>query len=120
VARQSQVLLRSRALSSPSLPLQEQQAIPRVLDVRPWRMRTLPMATIQVGLLMDIYGPYVVTAYKVDRQIKDAGLHHFGPFESEDEAQTFADTVASHPEWELSEVPVLNKPEVFGTGEERL
>jgi hypothetical protein len=78
------------------------------------------MATTQVGILMDMYGPYVVTAYKVNRQIKDAGLHVFGPFDSEESAQTFSDSVASDPDWELSEVPILNKPETFGTGEERL
>jgi len=83
-------------------------------------VRTLPVAFHEMDLLMDIFGPYVVTAYKVDRQLKNAGLHIFGPFESEDEAQIFADSVASDPDWELSEVPVLNKPEVFGTGEERL
>jgi hypothetical protein len=78
------------------------------------------MAFHEMDLLMDIFGQYVVTAYKVDRQIKDAGLHVFGPFNGPDSAQTFADTVASDPEWELSEVPVLNNPETFGTGEERL
>jgi len=78
------------------------------------------MAHNEVDILMDIFGQYVVTAYKVDRQLKNAGLHVFGPFNGPDSAQTFADSVASHPEWELSEVPVLNKPETFGTGEERL
>jgi len=70
--------------------------------------------------MADIYGPYVVTAYKADRQIKDAGLYIFGPFDNEDSAQIFAENLTQKPEWELSEVPVLNKPEVFGTGEERL
>jgi hypothetical protein len=70
--------------------------------------------------IMDLFGPYVVTAYKADRRIKNAGLHVFGPFDNEESAQTFADSVASDPEWELSEVPILNKPEIFGTGEERL
>ena len=70
--------------------------------------------------MSDIYGPYVVTAYKARRPIKNAGLHVFGPFSSEDEAHHFSNYVDAHPEWELSELPVLNKPDVFGTGEERL
>lgn len=73
------------------------------------------MATTQVGVLM-----YVVTSYRVNRIIKEVGLHVFGPFASEREAQAFADKVDANPKWELSEVPTLNKPEVFGTGEERL
>jgi hypothetical protein len=44
-------------------------------------VQALPVAATQVGVLMsDIFGPYVVTAYKVDRQLKNAGLHVFGPF----------------------------------------
>jgi len=62
---------------------------------------------------------YVVTAYKADRPLKNAGLYVFGPF-SEGEAQAFSDSVASNPNWELSEVPFLNNPDSFDTGEERL
>lgn len=70
--------------------------------------------------LSRIYGPWVVTAYKANRQVKDAGLHIFGPFATEEEFDAFTAKVEADPEWELSEVPVLNKPEVFGTGDERL
>jgi hypothetical protein len=74
-----------------------------------------------VGVLMsDIFGPYVVTAYKVDRQLKNAGLHVFGPFPNQESAEAFSDKVDADPRWELEEIPILNKPEVFGTGEERL
>lgn len=63
---------------------------------------------------------YVVTAYKADRRIKNAGLHIFGPFGNEEAAQKFADKVAENPDWQLEEIPVLNIPASFGTGEERL
>jgi hypothetical protein len=65
-------------------------------------------------------GPYVVTAYKRNRRIKNAGLHLFGPFITEEDAQKFADKVAQHPDWQLEEIPVLNLPSSFGTGDERL
>ena len=67
----------------------------------------------------DMFGPYVVTAYKANRKVKDAGLHVFGPFRYESEAQEFADKVTADPNWELSELPVINDPDVFGTGNER-
>jgi hypothetical protein len=79
------------------------------------------MALHEMDLLMtDLSGPYVVTAYKANRRIKNAGLHIFGPFDNEEEAQAFADRVSADTKWELDEIPVLNKPETFGTGEERL
>jgi hypothetical protein len=68
----------------------------------------------------DFDGPYVVTAAKADRKIKDAGFYHFGSFDTLDEAEKFVSKVVDNPEWELGEIPVLNKPEVFGTGNERM
>ena len=68
--------------------------------------------------MTDFYGPYVVTAYKANQQAEE--LYVFGPFNTEKEAQAFFVKVQSHPGWEPEEVPVLNKPEVFDTGNERL
>jgi hypothetical protein len=68
----------------------------------------------------DILAQLVVTAYKSNRTLKNAGLHVFGPFGSEEEAQRFFTKVINHPDWEPGEVPALNPPEVFGTGNERL
>ncbi|HWI68643.1 MAG TPA: hypothetical protein VNS88_09710 [Nitrospiraceae bacterium] len=65
-------------------------------------------------------GPYIVMAAKVGRDAKDAGYHAFGLFVTEDEAAAFVDKVTASPDWEVGEIPVLNKPEVFGTGDERL
>lgn len=65
-------------------------------------------------------GPWVVTAARTNRAIKDAGFHVFGSFATEREYEDFVGKVTDNPDWELGEIPVLNSPEVFGTGEERL
>lgn len=74
--------------------------------------------------LEELYGPYIVTAARADRpkEVAEAGggIYPFGPFATETEAQLFAGKVLDNPFWELLEIPVLNKPEVFGTGDERL
>jgi len=74
--------------------------------------------------LEQLYGPYIVTATKADRseEIKQegGGIYAFGPFATETEAQQFYSKVIAHPDWVAEEVPFLNKPEVFGTGDERL
>jgi hypothetical protein len=68
----------------------------------------------------EVLTQYVVTAYKKEKGLENEGLHVFGRFNSEEEAQHFYTKVIEHPDWEPGEVPVLNNPEVFGTGDERL
>lgn len=55
---------------------------------------------------------YTVTAKKTG----EAGLIHFGPFNSEKSAQEFAYEVIQTPGWELDEVPILNNPLALRNG----
>ena len=99
--------------------------MPKYTDVYPSLFRSQPpVSTSKPAPLEELYGPYIVTAAKADRapEIKEigGGVYPFGPFATQTEADEFADRVKADPDWELLEIPVLNKPEVFGTGDERL